>query len=69
MTEKRIRSERVREICGGISKMTEWRWANDPSLNFPKPIKIGRIRYWKESEILAWLDAQERKSIATDTAA
>jgi hypothetical protein len=24
----------------GISSMTGWRWTNDPSLNFPPPIKI-----------------------------
>lgn len=55
---KRIASSKVRDLCGGVSDMTLWRWLNDPSLNFPKPIYIGRRRYWKEVDILAWLDAQ-----------
>ncbi len=56
---KRIQAATVREMCGGISDMSLWRWLNDPDVNFPKPIYIGRRRYWKEAEIIAWLEARE----------
>ena len=58
MTDKRIPARDVRNICGGVSDMTIWRWLNDPALNFPKPIYIARRRYWKEADVTAWLDAQ-----------
>lgn len=58
MTDKRISARDVRDICGGVSDMTIWRWLNDPALKFPKPIYIGRRRYWKEAEVSSWLDAQ-----------
>lgn len=57
MTEKRIASAAVREMCGGVSDMTLWRWLNDPAMKFPKPIYIARRRYWKESEVIVWLNA------------
>lgn len=59
MTDKRIQSRDVRALCGNISDMTLWRWLHNPELNFPKPIYIGRLRYWRESDIIAWLEAQE----------
>ncbi|WP_370275110.1 helix-turn-helix transcriptional regulator [Pararhodobacter marinus] len=46
-------------ICGGISDMTLWRWLSDQALNFPRPIYLGRRRYWREAEVLAWLEARE----------
>jgi predicted DNA-binding transcriptional regulator AlpA len=58
MNDKRIPARDVRNICGGVSDMTIWRWLNDPALNFPKPIYIARRRYWKEADVTAWLDAQ-----------
>jgi predicted DNA-binding transcriptional regulator AlpA len=60
MENKRIPSNATREVCGGISDMTLWRWLNDPALQFPKPIYIGRRRYWKEAEVLAWLESREQ---------
>lgn len=55
---KRIGSARVRELCGGISDMALWRWLHNPELNFPKPIYIGRLRYWREADIVSWLDSR-----------
>ena len=40
--------------------MTLWRKLNAEESDFPKPIYIGRVRYWKESDVLAWLDAQSQ---------
>lgn len=56
---RRIPSAAVRTICGGISYMTLWRWLNDPAMAFPKPIKLGARRYWRQSEVVAWLEARE----------
>ena len=59
MTEKRIQAAAVRDLCGDVSDMTLWRWLNER--NFPKPVYIGNRRFWKESEIIAWLEAQAEK--------
>lgn len=56
MTDKRIAAPEVRAICGNISDMTLWRWLNER--DFPKPTYIGRRRYWRETELSAWLDRQ-----------
>ncbi|WBU53512.1 AlpA family transcriptional regulator [Paracoccus sp. SCSIO 75233] len=58
MERKLIPAATVRELCGGISDMSLWRWLHDPELNFPKPIYIARRRYWREADMSAWLDAQ-----------
>ncbi|MDO6458043.1 transcriptional regulator [Celeribacter halophilus] len=55
---KRISASKVRELCGGVTNMTLWRWQRREDLNFPAPTMIGQRRYWKESDIIAWLDAQ-----------
>ena len=56
MTEKRIASAAVRELCGGISDMTLHRWSK--SRGCPEPFRIAGRRYWKEADVLAWLDTQ-----------
>lgn len=56
---KRIGIHAVRNLCGNVSSMTIYRWLNSPEMNFPKPIYIGRLRYWKEADLLTWLDARE----------
>lgn len=55
---KRITARAVCEMCGGVSDMTIHRWLKDPEKDFPRPIYIGKRRYWREAEIVAWLDAQ-----------
>ena len=59
MTNKLIKAATVRELCGGVSDMSLWRWLNDPALNFPKPVRIQSKRYWRENEIAAWLQQRE----------
>ncbi|WP_051294529.1 helix-turn-helix transcriptional regulator [Gemmobacter nectariphilus] len=49
----------VRTICGGVSKVTLHRWMNRPELGFPKPITIGQRNYWREADVMAWLNARE----------
>ena len=55
MDSKLITSATVREICGGISDMSLWRWLNDPKMGFPKPIVIQRRRYWREADVMSWI--------------
>lgn len=58
INETRIPARSVRQLCGGISDMTLWRWLKDDKLSFPRPIRIGSRRYWRETDILSWLDSQ-----------
>ena len=44
---------RVRQ-CYGVSDMSLYRWLHDQELNFPKPIYIGRYRYWRLADLLAF---------------
>jgi prophage regulatory protein len=39
----------------GVSTASVWRWTNDPSTGFPKPVSLspGTTR-WKVSELAAW---------------
>ncbi|BBC73372.1 conserved hypothetical protein [Altererythrobacter sp. B11] len=59
MNYKLIGSAAVRELCGDVSDMSIWRWLHDDALNFPKPIYISRRRYWREAEILEWINSRE----------
>ena len=62
MTNTRlITAHDVRHLCGGVSDMSLWRWLQSEELDFPRPIYIGRRRYWKEGDIFAWLEAQPQK--------
>ena len=45
----------------GRTSMTIHRWLNDPELAFPRPLYLGRYRYWNISELLAWEAEQARK--------
>ena len=38
--------------------MTLARWLADPAKSFPRPVYIGRRRFWREAEILDWLEAR-----------
>jgi predicted DNA-binding transcriptional regulator AlpA len=63
MNEKRIQAAAVRQLCGGVSDMWIWRrLRDDPS--FPKPTYVGRRRFWREADIIAWLEAQGKKTAA-----
>ena len=61
---RRIKAAEVRHLCGGVSDMWIWRKQNDPAADFPKPIYIGRQRFWREAEIVSWLDAQASEAVA-----
>jgi predicted DNA-binding transcriptional regulator AlpA len=63
MNEKRIQAGAVRQLCGGVSDMWLWRRLRDDPA-FPRPAYIGRRRYWREADIIAWLEAQAEKTNA-----
>jgi len=55
-TEKYLSSRELMEFVGGVSAMSIWRWENAPALNFPEPRRIGRRKFWRQSEVAEWLD-------------
>ncbi|MEM9341411.1 MAG: transcriptional regulator [Pseudomonadota bacterium] len=58
--EKRlIQPDEVRNRLGGISPSTLDRMVRDPRSNFPKPYRIGRLRFWRQGELDAWVDQQQ----------
>jgi predicted DNA-binding transcriptional regulator AlpA len=38
----------------GVTSMTLYRWLADERTGFPKPIYLGRFRYWKIADLVAW---------------
>lgn len=48
----------------GVTQMTLWRWLQDPEMGFPKPIYIGRFRYFSLNALLDFERAQVAKSAA-----
>jgi predicted DNA-binding transcriptional regulator AlpA len=63
MTEKRITARDVRELCGGVSDMWLWRRLHDDP-SFPRPTYIARRRFWREADVINWLEAQSEKEAA-----
>ena len=53
---------RAQHVCAffNISNMSLWRWLEDDSLNFPTPTYIKNRRYWRQSDIEAWLERQPK---------
>ena len=64
MKYRLISAAAVRDLCGGISDMTLWRWIHDSKLEFPKPVYICKRRFWREADIIAWLDARAEQPAA-----
>lgn len=46
----------------GVTSMTLMRWLKDPKNDFPKPVYIGRFRYWKWADLDAWERARASAS-------
>ncbi|WP_155942418.1 helix-turn-helix transcriptional regulator [Rhodomicrobium vannielii] len=42
----------------GISDMTLHRWLRSSELKFPRPVVIGRRRFWDESEFERFINAR-----------
>ena len=54
-----ISASDVRKMIGNVSDMTIWRWLKDEKLSFPKPIYVQRRRFWRESELLSWINNRQ----------
>lgn len=53
-----IGAPQVRSLCNHISDMTLYRWLEAGT--FPQPAaRINRRRYWRASDVTAWLEAQQ----------
>jgi hypothetical protein len=48
----------------GVSAMSLHRWLRHPTLRFPKPLYIGRYRYWKLRELIEWERSRARSEAA-----
>lgn len=57
-----IPAKKVREELGGISDMTLYRWLNDPTLDFPKPIYIKTRRYF---DMMQLTEFKEKRALAS----
>lgn len=44
------------------SHVTIWRWVKDTELDFPQPIQINRLNYWKLADLERWEAAQEGRA-------
>lgn len=54
--DKLIPATELRQMFGGISQMSLWRWLRMPNDPLPPPAAIlSRRRYWRRSEIEKWL--------------
>lgn len=57
--EKFIPSAKVRQIFGGISDMSLWRWRKERG--FPSPLRIGGRCYFDIQEVLNWADSNRQQ--------
>lgn len=58
MPNKLITAANAREFLGGISAMTEWRYIHDDTLDFPRPVKIRNRNFYREADILEWINSR-----------
>ncbi len=56
-----IPTQQVKKRFGGVSDMWLHRCLHDGS-GFPRPVYIGRIRFWRLSELVAWEEQLPRAS-------
>lgn len=65
MSKRLMPSKAVRTEFGGISAMSLWRWQQDETLGFPKPVATVRGRnYWDADEIEAFRERMARDAIS-----
>ena len=58
MTDRYISMNETRQIAGGKSRVTLWRWVKAGL--FPKPRKIGPNSIaWLESELIEWVESRK----------
>jgi len=47
-----------------VTSMTLHRWLADDRLAFPRPLYVGRMRFWRLADLEAWEAAQAERSAA-----
>ena len=59
MSEERLLS--VADVAEriGVHRNTVYNWVKDGV--FPQPVALGALTRWKLSEVLAWIEARERR--------
>lgn len=45
----------------GVTSMTIGRWLADPRMAFPRPIYMGRFRYWSIAALAEWERSRPRR--------
>lgn len=53
-----LKIQAVAAACD-VTVNTIERWSCDPSLAFPKAVKIGNRRYWTASDLAAWREKRK----------
>lgn len=56
--DRKITSKQLRELLGGISDMSLWRFLHSSYLDFPKPTYINKRRFWSAAEVEEWFQNQ-----------
>lgn len=58
-TSPLLPSSAVKELFGGISNMTLWRWETDSELGFPEPVRVRTRKFWKAAELREFIERQQ----------
>jgi predicted DNA-binding transcriptional regulator AlpA len=59
--ETYITAPQLRARFGGRSDVWLWRLLNDNQANFPRPVMVRNVRYFRLDEIEAWEEANRSK--------
>lgn len=56
-TDKYLNSRELQTFVGNVSAMTIYRWEKDPTMHFPVASRRGKRKFWKQSDVNAWMEA------------
>jgi predicted DNA-binding transcriptional regulator AlpA len=59
MSRRLMNSTKLRARLGDVSPMTVWRYLQDTTLAFPRPITIRKRNFWDEDEVEAFIARRE----------
>jgi predicted DNA-binding transcriptional regulator AlpA len=45
----------------GVSTLSIYRWERDPRLDFPAPSRVYGRKFWRRSDVMNWMTAQQTK--------
>ena len=64
--DHKINSKQLREMLGGISDMSLWRFVHSKYLDFPKPTYINKRRFWSSRILKTGLENSLLSKVVTD---